>query len=70
MNKVFSFSAGAICGALVGGVLVLLFTPASGEDLLKAVNDRWQSALHEGRKAMVDRRRELEDQFYQSSGIA
>lgn len=68
MNKVFSFSAGAICGALVGGVLVLLFTPASGEDLIKAANDRWQSALHEGQQAMEDRRRELEEQFRQTSG--
>jgi len=69
MNKVFSFSAGAICGALVGGVLVLLFTPASGEDLLQAANDRWQSALNEGRQAMVERRRELEGQFRQTTGV-
>jgi len=69
MNKVFSFSAGAICGALVGGVLVLLFTPASGEDLLQAANDRWQSALNEGRQAMEARRRELEGQFRQTTGV-
>ncbi len=69
MNKVFSFTAGAICGALVGGVLVLLFTPASGEDLLKAANDRWQAALNEGRRAMEDRRNELETEFRQNSGI-
>ncbi|MCA9874439.1 MAG: YtxH domain-containing protein [Anaerolineales bacterium] len=69
MNKVFSFSAGAICGALVGGVLVLLFTPASGEDLLQAANDRWQAALNEGRQAMEQRRRELESQFQQTSGV-
>jgi len=69
MNKVFSFSAGAICGALVGGVLVLLFTPASGEDLLQAANDRWQSALNEGRQAMEERRRELEGQFRQTTGV-
>jgi gas vesicle protein len=70
MNKVFSFAAGAICGALVGGVLVLLFTPASGDDLLQAAQDRWQSALNEGRQAMIDRRQELEDQFQQASGVA
>ncbi|MCB8987987.1 MAG: YtxH domain-containing protein [Ardenticatenaceae bacterium] len=69
MNKVFSFSAGAICGALVGGVLVLLFTPASGENLLQAANDRWQAALNEGRQAMEQRRRELESQFQQTSGV-
>ena len=69
MNKVFSFTAGAICGALVGGVLVVLFTPVSGEDLLQAVTDRWQAALSEGRQAMDERRRELESQFQQSAGV-
>jgi gas vesicle protein len=63
MNKVFSFSAGAICGALLGGVLVLLFTPASGEDLIQQAQSRWQAALDEGKQAMEARRLELEAEF-------
>ena len=63
MNKVFSFSAGAICGALLGGVLVLLFTPASGEDLIQQAQERWQAALKEGKQAMEARRQELEAEF-------
>jgi gas vesicle protein len=69
MNRVFSFSAGAICGALLGGVLVLLFTPASGEDLKLMALERWQSALDEGRQAMEERRQELEAQFRQTSAV-
>jgi gas vesicle protein len=63
MNKVFSFSAGAICGALLGGVLVLLFTPASGEELMQQAQARWQAALDEGKQAMEARRQELEADF-------
>jgi gas vesicle protein len=63
MNKVFSFSAGAICGALLGGVVVLLFTPASGEDLRQQAQIRWAAALDDGRQAMEARRQELEAEF-------
>lgn len=69
MNRVLSFSAGAICGALLGGVLVLLLTPASGEDLKQMAQDRWQLALDEGRQAMEARRRELEAQFQQTTAV-
>jgi gas vesicle protein len=67
MNKVFSFMAGAISGALVGGVLVLLFTPASGEELKQDAADRWNLALEEARNARDQKRIELETQFREAS---
>ena len=63
MKKVFSFLAGAFCGALIGGVAALLLTPASGEDLKTGAKDRWQLALDEAQKAREEKQRELEDQF-------
>ncbi len=63
MKKVFSFLAGAFSGALVGGVLVLLFTPTSGEDLITSAQERWQTALDEADKARTEKQRELEEQF-------
>ncbi len=67
MNKVFSFMAGAISGALVGSVLVVLFTPASGEELKKSAVDRWNLALEEGRLAREQKRIELETQYRDAS---
>jgi gas vesicle protein len=63
MKKVFSFMAGALCGVLVGGVTTLLLTPASGEDLRKQAEERWQLAMDEARQARDERQRELEAQF-------
>ena len=55
--------AGALCGAVVGGVATLLLTPASGEDLRAQADQRWQDAKNEAQLAMDEKRRELEDQF-------
>ena len=63
MRRIFSFMAGALCGAVVGGVATLLLTPASGEDLRAQADARWQDAKSEAQLAMDERRRELEDQF-------
>lgn len=63
MKKLFSFLAGALSGALVGGVLTLLFTPASGEDLRTSAQTRWQHALDEARRAREEAQREMEEQF-------
>ena len=67
MNKVFSFMAGAISGALVGSVLVVLFTPASGDELKQGAVDRWNLALEEGRLAREQKRIELETQYRDAS---
>jgi gas vesicle protein len=63
MRRIFSFMAGALCGAVVGGVATLLLTPASGEDLRTQAEARWQDAKNEAQLAMDERQRELEDQF-------
>ncbi|MCB9435043.1 MAG: YtxH domain-containing protein [Ardenticatenaceae bacterium] len=67
MNKIFSFLAGALCGALVGAVTALLLTPASGDELRADAEARWQEAMREANLAMEQRRRELEMQFQQAS---
>ena len=69
MNRVFSFMAGAISGALVGGVVVVLFTPASGEELKQGMVDRWNLALEEAQQAMEQRRIELETQYREASSV-
>lgn len=66
MNKMFSFMAGAICGALIGGVTALLLTPASGEQLKADAQSRWDAALSDARQAMEDKQHELENQFEQA----
>lgn len=63
MNKLFSFLAGAICGALVGAVTALLLTPASGQQLRSDAEARWQLAMTEARKAMEEKQEELDKQF-------
>ncbi|HRN66861.1 MAG TPA: hypothetical protein PK205_03910 [Promineifilum sp.] len=63
MNKFMGFMAGAICGALVGGLAALLITPASGSELIQSAEERWELTLNEARQAMDERRRELETQY-------
>lgn len=66
MNKMFSFMAGAICGALIGSVAALLLTPNSGEQLITDVQDRFNTAMADARQAMEDKQHELEMQFEQA----
>jgi gas vesicle protein len=63
MSKFWSFTAGALSGALVGGVVTLLFTPKSGEDLIADAEERWQTAVNEANRAREDKQRELEMEF-------
>ena len=63
MNKVFSFLAGSMCGALVGAVTALLLAPASGDELRSNAVVRWDRAVQDARMAMEERRVELESQF-------
>jgi len=67
MNKVFSFMAGAISGALVGGVVAILITPASGEELKQGAVDHWNLVLEEARNAREEKRIELETQYRDAS---
>ena len=63
MKKLMGFIVGAICGAAVGAVLALIFTPASGEKLRQDVKDKWNEVLEEARKAQEETKRELEEEF-------
>ena len=69
MNKLFSFLAGAMCGALVGSVTVLFLTPASGEQLRADARARIERALAEARQAMEETRQEMEAQFEALTGV-
>lgn len=64
MNKTFSFLTGALTGALVGTITVLLLTPASGPELIQSVEDRWELTKAEARLAAAEKRIELERDFY------
>ena len=63
MSKVFGFLAGAMGGALVGAVAVLLLTPKSGNDLRQLAQQRYNEMLEEGRKASAARRTELMNEY-------
>ena len=66
MNKAFSFMAGALCGALIGGVTALLLTPASGSELKESAIERWETAKQEAARAMEETRIRLEDEYRQN----
>ena len=63
MNKFMGFMAGAVCGALVGGIGALLVAPTSGPELVQSAEERWELTMSEARRAMDERRRELETQY-------
>jgi gas vesicle protein len=63
MRKVLSFMAGMLAGALVGGTITLLLTPASGEELIEEIESRWHAAVDEAHAARIQKERELELQF-------
>jgi gas vesicle protein len=65
MNKILSFLAGAMAGAIVGATAALLLAPASGEDLRTQMTNRWEEALEEARLAMEETRRDLQAQLEQ-----
>jgi len=63
MGKVMGFLAGAVCGTLVGAVTALLLTPASGTELIREAEERWELTLAEARHARDEKRRELEARY-------
>jgi len=65
VNKLLSFIAGVMCGAVVGATAALLMAPAPGQTLRADVAQRWEDALNEARKAMEATRRDLQVQFDQ-----
>jgi len=63
MSKFWSFTAGALSGALVGGVVTVLFTPKSGDDLIADAEARWNAAVDEANRARDEKQQELTMEF-------
>ncbi len=63
MSRFWSFTAGALGGALVGGVLTLLFTPKSGDDLIAGAEARWNAAVEDANRAREEKELELRMDF-------
>lgn len=70
MNKVFSFLAGMMSGALVGAVAALLLTPASGEDLKTDVLTRIEAAKAEFQQAYEESYQDKQAEFERMKGGA
>ncbi len=63
MRRFFSFMSGAVLGGLVGSVLALLLTPASGKDMQAQLRGRAQQVQNDVKTAAAARRAELEEQL-------
>lgn len=63
MQRVLSFFAGVLSGALVGATLMVLFTPASGESVRSDLKNRIQRLQEEMQGAATARRAEMEAQL-------
>lgn len=63
MQRVFSFLAGSLAGALVGATLMVLFTPAPGETIRSDLKNRVQRLQDEMQGAATARRAEMEAQL-------
>lgn len=63
MQRVLSFLAGTLTGALVGATLMVLFTPASGETIRSDLKNRVQRLQEEMQGAASSRRAEMEAQL-------
>ncbi len=60
MRKILSLMLGLGLGAGVGVLLVTLFAPTSGEQLVANLRAGWQETLAEARLASAQRRKDLE----------
>ncbi len=63
MQRLFSFLAGALTGALVGATLMVLFTPSSGETVRSDLQKRIQGLRDQMMDAASSRRSELESRL-------
>ena len=65
MSRILAFTAGALCGAMVGAVAALLLAPMSGSELQEQTRKRVEEIVAEGRRAAEERRADLERQLRQ-----
>lgn len=63
MRKVMSLMLGLGLGAGVGVLLITLFTPVSGQQLVANLKAGWEETLAAARIASTERRKELEAQL-------
>lgn len=63
MRSAVNFLMGAVLGSVLGAVLVLLFTPISGRELIDRIQSETSRIRSEVSKAASDRRIELEQQL-------
>jgi gas vesicle protein len=63
MKSIINFWMGFITGALICAAAVMLFTPASGEELRRQLNDRAGKIQDELNQAASQRRSELQAQL-------
>jgi gas vesicle protein len=60
MRRFVTFLAGAMCGALVGGITALLLTPVSGDELRTRAQERFDTIQAEISEAYGARVAQLE----------
>lgn len=63
MRKILGLLVGFGAGAALGAVLVMLFAPASGEEIVNRLKAGYRETLAEARKASDQRRAQLEAQL-------
>lgn len=63
MSKTSNFIAGTILGAAVGSILALLFTPKSGAELRKDLQEKANQISIEVKEAAEQRQHELEEEI-------
>lgn len=68
MRTAFRFISGLVFGALLGGILGLLFAPASGNILRERVNNYFIETSNEVRNAAQLKREELEQELAKLRG--
>ncbi len=65
MRKLLSGMLGLGLGAAVGALVVMLFAPASGQEIITSLQQGWAETLNEARRANAQRRSELEAELAQ-----
>ena len=63
MRKFMSFLVGALCGAAVGAVIALIFTPSSGDELVDELRNKWNEVVEEAQKAQKETQERLEQEL-------